>query len=91
MRVTDAVISLSVMLREAGISFTDYRSETGSFYFSAECFQIRVSNHSGHQLKRNEFSIRTDAQTKSKDRVYSAKDIKMLVSVLLKKIKDQQK
>ena len=64
MRVTDAVISLSVMLRDAGLAFTDYRSETGSFYFSVGGIQVRVSNHSGHALKRNEFSIRTDAQTK---------------------------
>lgn len=88
MRVTDAVISLSVMLRDAGIAFSDYRSETGSYYFSIKCFQIRVSNHAGHAMKRNEFSIRTDAQTKSKDRIYSAKDIKMLVSVLIKKTKE---
>ena len=88
MRVTDAVISLSVMLRDAGIAFSDYRSETGSYYFSTCGFQIRVSNHAGHALKRNEFSIRTDAQTKSKERIYSAKDIKMLVSVLIKKTKE---
>lgn len=88
MRVTDAVIDLSVLLRDAGFSFSDYMADTGSYYFSTCGFQIRVSNHAGHALKRNEFSIRTDAQTKSKDRIYSAKDIKMLVSVLIKKTKE---
>ena len=85
MRVTDAVISLSVMLRDAGLVFTDYRSETGSFYFSVGVMQIRVSNHSGHALKRNEFSVRTDAQTKSKDRIYSANDIRALVARIVEK------
>lgn len=85
MRVTDAVISLSVILRDAGLAFTDYRSETGSFYFSVGGIQVRVSNHSGHELKRNEFSVRTDAQTKSKDRIYSANDIRALVARIVEK------
>ena len=85
MRVTDAVISLSVMLRDAGLAFTDYRSDTGSFYFTVGAIQVRVSNHSGHALKRNEFSVRTDAQTKSKDRIYSANDIRALVARIVEK------
>ena len=79
MRVTDAVILLSCALRDAGIQFSDRRAETGSYYFSVGNLQIRVSNHSGHSLSRREFSVRTDAQTKSKDRVYNAKDIRLLV------------
>ena len=91
MRVTDAVIALSVMLRDAGLAFTDYRSDTGSFYFSVGDIQVRVSNHSGHALKRNEFSIRTDAQTKSKDRIYSANDIRALVTRISEKLNGESK
>lgn len=91
MRVTDAVIALSVILRDAGLVFTDYRSETGSYYFSVGAIQIRVSNHAGHALKRNEFSVRTDAQTKSKDRIYSANDIRALVFGITKKLNGETK
>ena len=91
MRVTDAVIALSVMLRDAGLAFTDYRSDTGSWYFSVGNTQIRVSNHSGHALKRNEFSVRTDAQTKSKDRIYSANDIRALVARIVEKTNGETK
>ena len=91
MRVTDAVIALSVMLRDAGLAFTDYRSDTGSFYFSVGDIQVRVSNHSGHTLKRNEFSVRTDAQTKSKDRIYSANDIRALVTRISEKLNGESK
>ena len=84
MRVTDAVILLSCALRDAGIEFSDYMAGTGSYYFSVGDLQIRVSNHSGHSLPRSNFSVRTDAQTKSKDRVYNAKDI----SILVKKVSE---
>lgn len=84
MRVTDAVIIFVCALREAGIKFTETQAETGSYYFQVGSKQIRVSNHAGHELRRNQFSVRTDAQTKSKERVYSANDINMLVSKLEK-------
>jgi hypothetical protein len=79
MRVTDAVILLSCALRDAGLQFSDYMAETGSYYFSVGNLQIRVSNHSGHSLSRSNFSVRTDAQTKTKDRIYNAMDISLLV------------
>ena len=84
MRVIDAVILLSCALRDAGIQFSDNRADTGSYYFSVGNLQIRVSNHPGHSMSRREFSVRTDAQTKSKDRVYNAKDI----SILVKKVSE---
>ena len=79
MRVTDAVIIFVCALRDAGIALTETQSGTGSYYFDVNGKQVRVSNHAGHPLKRNQFSVRTDVQTKSKDRVYSAKDISMLI------------
>ena len=79
MRVTEAVIIFVCALRNAGIAFTETQSETESYYFDVNGKQVRVSNYAGHQLKRNQFSVRTNAQTKLKDRVYSAKDISMLI------------
>ena len=79
MRVTDAVILLACALRDANIQFSDHMASTGSYYFTVGKLQIRVANHSGHSLPRSNFSVRTDAQTKSKDRVYNAKDISLLV------------
>ena len=79
MRVADTVILLSCALRDEGIQFSYHMAETGSYYFSVGNLQIRVSNHPGHSMSRREFSVRTDAQTKSKDHVYNAKDIAILV------------
>ena len=90
MRVTEAVILLSCALRDAGIKFSDYRAETGSYYFSVGNLQIRVSNHTGHSMSRREFSVRTDAQTKSKDRVYNANDTSLLVKKISEILNKEQ-
>lgn len=63
-------------------------SDSGSFYISligSKVRQIRVSNHSGHKLKRNVWELRSDAMTSRKkpfNRVYNIKDINVLISEL---------
>ena len=65
-----------------------HEADSGSVYISftgSKVREIRISNHTGHKLKRNVWQVRSDAMTtrgKNKaanNRVYNVKDVTQLV------------
>lgn len=63
-----------------------HESSSGSFYISftgSKVREIRVSNHTGHKLKRNVWQVRSDAMSsrdpKNNNRVYNVNAINQLI------------
>lgn len=60
------------------------QASTGSIYISftgSKVREVRISNHSGHKLKRNVWELRTDAMSKrdGSNRIYNSKSVSQLI------------
>ena len=63
------------------------QATTGSIYIElkgSKVLEIRISNHSGHKLKRNVWEVRSDAMTKRSkfNRVYNVKSLSQMIKDL---------
>ena len=83
----DRVARLAIKVSEELAAFEHVLviATTGTAYITFACSKInkiRIANHGGHQMKANQWELRTDACTKrcGARRIYNAKALSSLIA-----------
>lgn len=79
---------LCVLLSSLGVTHEIYNSGTSN-YVKVSGFdavkQIRFSNHEGRKVSKKSWQVRTDRETSRASNIFNIKDVKTLMSLILKK------